>query len=98
MVTTNLEELLTFAEAREIVPGRPHVATLQRWRLNGIRDPHGKRVKLRATRVGGKLMLSRADIHDFLNRLNPEHSAAESSASASEPGRAAGRALEALGC
>lgn len=49
MIDTTTETLLSFAEAAKVPPNRPHVSTLHRWRLKGVRG-----VKLETCLVGGR--------------------------------------------
>lgn len=47
--------------------GRPvHASTIVRWALKGVRTLDGRTVQLEATRVGGRLMTSRAAIVRFI--------------------------------
>jgi len=91
--------LFPLSQARDFIPGRPHIATITRWRLTGVLDPSGERVKLRTTRVGGRHMISLADIERFLARLNADAAAdeAESEADIARRNRETRQALAALG-
>lgn len=63
-VTENLaarSQLLTFREAAKLLPGRPHVSTIHRWRLRGIRG-----VKLQTVRVGGRRYVSAGSLARFI--------------------------------
>lgn len=91
-----LESAVPLREAK--IPGDPCIATRTRWVLCGIKDPRGNRVKLRAWKVGGKLMTTRIAIDQFLSALNCEHiDDDETPADVTRRGREAGAALEALG-
>jgi hypothetical protein len=61
------EELLTFNKARDAFPGgrRPALATLHRWRLDGIRG-----VRLETAQIGGSRFTSREAIVRFLTEQN----------------------------
>lgn len=61
------EELITFNEARDAFPGgrRPALATLHRWRLNGIRG-----TRLETAQIGGSRFTSREAIVRFLKEQN----------------------------
>ena len=63
------EELITFNEARDAFPGgrRPALATLHRWRLNGIRG-----VRLETAQIGGSRFTSREAIVRFLKTQNTD--------------------------
>jgi hypothetical protein len=51
--------------------GRPASAgTLARWASAGARRPDGRRVRLQAVRVGGRLYTSEAALLRFLTQLN----------------------------
>jgi hypothetical protein len=60
------EQLLTFAEASARFPGRPHLATLHRWRLRGIRG-----IQLESCLIGGRRFTSVEALQRFSNRLDP---------------------------
>jgi len=55
------ETLLTFAEAAAVLPDRPHVSTLHRWRLRGIGG-----VKLETIRIGGRRYTSHEALERFI--------------------------------
>ena len=54
------ETLLTFAEAARSLPGRPHLSTLHRWRLRGVRG-----VKLETCVIGGRRFTSAESLLRF---------------------------------
>lgn len=54
------ETLRTFAEASRLQPGRPHVSTLHRWRLRGVRG-----VRLETCVIGGRRFTSDEALHRF---------------------------------
>lgn len=54
------ETLLPLSEAAKMLPGRPHVSTLHRWRLHGV-----KGVKLETLLLGGRRFVSSASIARF---------------------------------
>ncbi len=58
-------ELLTFSEARKIIPGRPDLSTIHRWANQGI-----KGIRLRTLKVGGRRFVSKAEIEVFIAALN----------------------------
>lgn len=60
MIAFNSDSLLTLAEAAAQLPGRPHCATLQRWRQRGCRG-----VLLETVLIGGRRYTS----HDALQRF-----------------------------
>lgn len=53
-------ELMTLSEAANSLAGRPHKLTLWRWTKKGV-----KGVKLRTTRVGSRVYVSREQLEDF---------------------------------
>lgn len=69
MVEVRYENLMPLATAK--LPGDPSRSTRLRW-PKGVKGPGGSLVKLRVTRVGGRLFVSPKDVQDFLDALNPE--------------------------
>jgi hypothetical protein len=55
------ETLIKFGKAPKAVPGRPHISTLHRWRLRGVRG-----VKLETCLVGGRRFTSIEAIDRFI--------------------------------
>lgn len=45
-----------------------------RWFTNGLLDPSGKRIHLRAIRIGGRLCTTERALIDFFDALTPTHS------------------------
>ena len=68
-IDTALETLLTFEDARTAFPGdrRLSLATLHRWRLNGVRN-----VKLETLLIGGLRYTSREAIDRFIASQNAD--------------------------
>ena len=60
MIDHEREELLTLTAATKLLPGRPNVATLWRWRTAGVRG-----VKLETILCGGRRMTSREALTRF---------------------------------
>ncbi|MFH1921697.1 MAG: DUF1580 domain-containing protein [Planctomycetota bacterium] len=60
MIDTKTESLAPLHEAPHEIPGRPHISTVVRWRLRGVRG-----VKLETTLIGGRRYTSR----EALDRL-----------------------------
>jgi len=60
MIDVTTEQLLTLSEAAALLPGRPSVATLWRWRTRGA---HGRR--LESVVLGGKVFTSREALQRF---------------------------------
>jgi hypothetical protein len=65
MIDVSKERLCPLAQATRHVPGNPHIATLHRWRLRGV-----KGVKLETVLVGGRRFTSVEAIARFMERLN----------------------------
>jgi hypothetical protein len=63
-IDVNSETLLSFAEASRTGPGRPHLGTLHRWRLAGVRG-----VLLESCLIGGKRFTSREALQRFADAL-----------------------------
>ena len=60
----DLEDLVPFPDAPSIVPGRPDISTLHRWRTKGVRG-----VRLVTVRIGGRRFVSRGAILSFISLL-----------------------------
>ena len=85
MATETLSEILealashprhyrSLAEAARLFPssrnGRPvHVATLTRWINDGVRGRDGQVIRLRATRLPGRWVVTDAAVDEFLDAL-----------------------------
>ena len=68
MIDTQTETIIAFSDARTAVPGidrRLSLATLHRWRLNGVRG-----VKLETVLIGGMRYTSREAIARFIAAQN----------------------------
>ena len=70
------EEPITLNEARELFPGRPHLATVFRWTLNGYAGN-----KLESIRVGHKHFTSREAVQRFIAAMNTPKSTSSPSPS-----------------
>jgi hypothetical protein len=55
---------LSLSEAASLLPGRPHISTLHRWRLRGV---HG--VKLVTAKVGGRRMVAAEELDRFIESV-----------------------------
>jgi hypothetical protein len=68
------DDLMTLAAAARLVPpargGATAPSTIWRWATHGVRGPDGIIVKLRTTRIGGRPMVSREALEEFLANLN----------------------------
>lgn len=72
-------ELLTISQTAARLPGargarRVHPATVTRWILSGCPARDGRRVKLAATRAGGRWLVRPADLEAFFAALATEPS------------------------
>jgi len=72
MIDVNSEHIVSFAEAPATLPGRPHISTLHRWRLRGIRGH-----RLETCLIGGRRYTSSEALERFV--------AATTAAAAGEP-------------
>lgn len=52
---------LSLAEASRCLPGQPHVSTLHRWRLRGVRG-----IKLRTALIGGRRFTTEEWVTEFI--------------------------------
>ena len=61
MLDLNGQKLVSLADASKILPGNPHVSTLHRWRLRGVRG-----VKLPTVLIGGRRFVDRQSLAEFV--------------------------------
>lgn len=64
MTDTWAKTYYSLREAAAILPGRPHVSTLVRWRTRGV---HG--VKLATVKIGGRRMVESSALDEFLEAV-----------------------------
>jgi len=64
MVDIHSESVLSLAQAASSLPGRPHLSTIHRWRLHGIRG-----IKLETFLIGGRRFTSRESLERFSERI-----------------------------
>ncbi|QDV75376.1 DUF1580 domain-containing protein [Botrimarina mediterranea] len=62
---------LTLPAASATLPGRPHVATLHRWRTRGVRG-----VRLRTCLIGGRRYTTREWLREFIEATTAEDAGA----------------------
>jgi hypothetical protein len=62
--------VLTIAEIRGVLPRPVDRATVARWIARGLRTADGRRVRLAAERLGGRLVVTREALDEFLAALN----------------------------
>jgi hypothetical protein len=67
MIDHENEHLLSMTAAAKLLPGRPNVATLWRWRTGGCRGH-----RLETILFGGRRYTSREAIKRFLGAINGE--------------------------
>jgi hypothetical protein len=108
MIDLSNEHVLSLCEACRLIPpargGRHcHISTPLRWITRGVVTTDGRRVRLRASRLGARWLTSREAIADFMAALTPQSEMSDQSQAPRTPGkrlreaeRAAER-LEALG-
>lgn len=59
-----IEEFISLAEAARLIPGRPHLSTFYRWRTRGVNG-----IKLETVRIGGRRMISRSALVQFITAV-----------------------------
>jgi hypothetical protein len=64
MIDFNSESLISFQEATQHAPGEPHISTLHRWRLRGIRG-----VRLETCLIGGKRFTTKEALDRFFESV-----------------------------
>lgn len=62
-IDISCETLLSFSQAAKTLPGNPHISTIHRWRLRGIRGQ-----KLETILVGGRRFTSVEALERFIAR------------------------------
>lgn len=60
-----VDAYISLNDARKHFPGRPHITTLHRWSLKGVRG-----VKLETVVIGQRRFVTREAINRFIRRLN----------------------------
>lgn len=81
------DKLLTLPEASRYLPGNPHVSTLHRWRIRGVRG-----VRLETVRIGGRRFVSVAALAEFCDRVTASQSGLHSPAA--KPGHSTASEIE----
>jgi hypothetical protein len=69
---TTAADVLTIAEIRRSLTRPVDRSTIRRWAARGLRTPDGRRVRLAAERLGGRLVVTREALDAFLAALNPD--------------------------
>jgi hypothetical protein len=62
-------DLIPFGELPRIIPGRPHLSTVHRWRLRGVAG-----IRLRTLKIGGRRFVDPRDLAEFCRRLSADSS------------------------
>jgi hypothetical protein len=96
MVSAKLTGAVPLATAT--IPGNPSRATRHRWHLEGVLDANGHRIRLQCMKVGGRLYVTPEAVDRFIVALSADADDDVSGEPLIDSGRAAGKALEALGC
>jgi hypothetical protein len=63
-----MKDFIDPRDARKLFPSGPHCKTVLRWIKSGIRDPRGRRVRLRHTRSCIRLFTTRRWVADFIEQ------------------------------
>lgn len=100
LVTRDHDDFVELRRLPDFIPGRPNKSTVFRWVQSGVNAPDGERIRLRSTRIGGRIFARLSDLEAFLRRLNQtdEDTPQETDADQLRRSREAGAALERLGC
>lgn len=59
------EEFIAINDVPKVLPGRPHISTVWRWCLRGVKGH-----TLKSTMIGGRRYISKADLDDFIECLS----------------------------
>ena len=86
------ESLIPIQKASGHIPGRPHLATVHRWFMHGLRGG----IKLETVLVGGRRFTSREAIQRFVDRLSGDRGDAVSARTPRQRERAADKANQEL--
>ena len=94
MIDLQTEKVVTFKEATNCLQVTPHISTLHRWRLNGIRG-----VKLETCLIGGKRCTSLEALQRFITATTSAAAGEDEqfSATQSQGDNEASRQLDHLG-
>jgi hypothetical protein len=86
MIDTTHESLISLTDAAKMLPGRPNLSTIWRWRNRGVRG-----VKLETVMCGGRRMTSLESLARFFQRVT---AAADGETVRTETPRQRARAIE----
>jgi len=101
MIDLRNETPISLAQAARLLPpgrrGRPvTISCLLRWVLDGVRLPSGERVRLEASRLGGRWLTSVEALQRFADRQTPQPRSEQRPRTVTQRRRALERAHEAL--
>ena len=91
MIDLSTETLIPWQQVAKHVPGQPHVSTLHRWRLRGVRG-----IRLETLLIGGKRFSSREAITRFIVALNASDAPAAPAFTAAQRSRMSDAARQEL--
>jgi hypothetical protein len=80
------------------IPGNPSTQCRHRWRMVGVKDKDGNRIKLKCHKIGGRVHTTPEDVDRFIVALSDDAAPVDDRDDMARRGREAGKALEALGC
>jgi Protein of unknown function (DUF1580) len=92
MIDIANETLVEISEASKHIPGRPHIATVYRWMMRGVRGG----IKLETALVGGSRWTSVEAIQRFVDRLSGPREDASQPRTSRQRQRAAEKANQEL--
>jgi len=75
MIDIHTESLVTLSQASRSLPGNPHLSTLHRWRLRGVRG-----VKLETCLIGGRRFTSLEAVANFAEQISAKDNKSAKSA------------------
>jgi hypothetical protein len=79
------------------IPGKPSIATLNRWIRKGIKNCAGKLVVLESFKIGRARFVTEDAIAEFVRELNKGTSPTESTIAGNGRAKEAGNALDLMG-
>jgi hypothetical protein len=62
------QKYYSLAEVRTLLPSKPHISTLHRWMLRGVRG-----IKLPTILIGGRRFVTDDGLNAFLQQINASH-------------------------
>ena len=64
-----MDSYITLTEAAKLSPGRPSSCAVWRWCRVGLKSRNGERIKLRHSRVGGRIFTTESDLSEFFRAV-----------------------------